>query len=191
MNVFALRLIKVPFVQRTGPVPATLSLDGCVAIVEFGRKELHGWPVDQTARRWNCRAADMVEPFGQFAFLLRIMCMVSMPAMRIRAIQKDLNPSIDRVIRLMARWSCSTMLFKYLHWRSRIPTQASALTLSMTAVFASLDSRSRLNWQPFVPRLESALSAQAQQFASGRSSWLCGDWRWPWTLYRPLRWCPA
>ena len=32
-----------------------------------------------------------------------IMCIVSMPAMTIRALQKDLNPSIGRVIRLMAR----------------------------------------------------------------------------------------
>ena len=32
--------------------------------------------------------------------------MVSIPAMTIRALQKDLNPSIGRVTRLMARWSC-------------------------------------------------------------------------------------
>jgi hypothetical protein len=36
-----------------------------------------------------------------------------MPAIRVRAKRKALNPSFDRVIRLMARWSCSTMLSRY------------------------------------------------------------------------------
>ena len=63
--------------------------------------------------------------------------MVSIPVMMIRALQKDLNPSMGRVIRLMARWSCSTMLFKYLDWRMTMSTQASFLTLSMTAVLAA------------------------------------------------------
>ena len=39
--------------------------------------------------------------------------MVSIPAMMILALQNDLKPSIGRVIRLMARWSCSTMLLRY------------------------------------------------------------------------------
>ncbi len=51
--------------------------------------------------------------------------MVSIPAMMIRALQNDLNPSIARVIRLMARWSCLTMLFKNLFCRIKISTQAS------------------------------------------------------------------
>ncbi len=52
--------------------------------------------------------------------------MVSIPAMMIRALQSDLNPSIARVIRLMARCSCSTMLFKYLFCRIKISIQESA-----------------------------------------------------------------
>jgi len=40
--------------------------------------------------------------------------MVSIPAMTIRAVKKDLKPSIGRVTRLMARWSCSMMLLRYL-----------------------------------------------------------------------------
>ena len=42
------------------------------------------------------------------------MCIVSISAMMILALPTDLNPSIGRVIRLMARWSCSTMLLRYL-----------------------------------------------------------------------------
>jgi len=61
-----------------------------------------------------------------------------------RARQNDLNPRIGRAIRLMARWSCSTMLLRYLHWHMRLSTQASALTLSMAAVLAA---DSDLFWQ--------------------------------------------
>jgi hypothetical protein len=43
-----------------------------------------------------------------------IMCMTSMPIRMTRAQSKSLNPSIGLVRRLMARWSCSTTLFKYL-----------------------------------------------------------------------------
>ena len=50
---------------------------------------------------------------------LRIMCMVSIPAMMIRALQNDLNPNIARVIRLMAQWSCSTMLLTNLTMAAR------------------------------------------------------------------------
>jgi hypothetical protein len=63
--------------------------------------------------------------------------MLSMPGMMMRARQNDLNPRIGRAIRLMARWSCSTMLLRYLHWHMRLSTQASALTLSMAAVLAA------------------------------------------------------
>jgi hypothetical protein len=42
--------------------------------------------------------------------------MVSMPAIRIRAQQTVLNPSIGQVMRLMARWSFSTMLSRYFDW---------------------------------------------------------------------------
>ena len=36
--------------------------------------------------------------------------MSSMPPRVMAADQKDLNPSMGRVFRLIARWSCSTML---------------------------------------------------------------------------------
>src|SRR5262249_30759171 len=51
---------------------------------------------------------------------LRMTCMTSMPAMVQRAAQNDLKPSIGRVIRFTARWSCSTMLLRYLQWRMAI-----------------------------------------------------------------------
>ena len=44
---------------------------------------------------------------------LRIACMTSMPAIVHRAAQKDLKPSMGRVSRFTARWSCSTMLLRY------------------------------------------------------------------------------
>jgi hypothetical protein len=45
-----------------------------------------------------------------FADPLRIMCMISRPARVIAADQKALNPNIGLASRVMARWSCSTML---------------------------------------------------------------------------------
>lgn len=51
---------------------------------------------------------------------LRIMCMISMPAMVIAADQKLLKPSIGLVICLIAQWSCSAMLLSYLTWRISI-----------------------------------------------------------------------
>ena len=60
-------------------------------------------------------------PLPQF-FICRflIMCMSSMPERRMRAQRKSLKPSIGLVRCLMARWSCSTMLFGYLTWRTTI-----------------------------------------------------------------------
>ena len=46
-----------------------------------------------------------------------IMCIVSMPPRIMRAQSKSLDPCIGRVMRLMARWLCSTTLFKYLTLR--------------------------------------------------------------------------
>jgi hypothetical protein len=48
---------------------------------------------------------------------LRIMCISSTPPKMIRAQRKSLKPCIGRVMRLTARWSCSTMLLRYLHCR--------------------------------------------------------------------------
>ena len=53
--------------------------------------------------------------------------MISMPAMVVAADQKLLKPSIGLVIRLTARWSCSTMLLRYLIWRISIPASCSLL----------------------------------------------------------------
>jgi hypothetical protein len=50
---------------------------------------------------------------------LRIMCGISStPPRMIRAERKSLKPCIGRVMRLTARWSCSTMLLRYLCRRS-------------------------------------------------------------------------
>src|ERR1035438_2791190 len=45
------------------------------------------------------------------------MCMSSMPLRMIRAQRKSLKPCIGRVMRLTARWCCSTMLLRNLHCR--------------------------------------------------------------------------
>ena len=66
--------------------------------------------------------------------------MISMPAIKMRANRKVLNPSIDRVIRLMARWSCSTMLLRYFDWRSSMAKPLSAWMLTMAAVLEPLSS---------------------------------------------------
>jgi len=46
---------------------------------------------------------------------LRITCMVSMPATVIAAVRKLLKRSTSLVIRVTARWSCSTMLLQQRH----------------------------------------------------------------------------
>jgi hypothetical protein len=48
----------------------------------------------------------------------------------------DLKLSIGLVTRLIARWSCSTMLLRYLLWRTGIGTSRPALTASMAALCA-------------------------------------------------------
>src|ERR1700687_4314612 len=49
---------------------------------------------------------------------LRIRWASSTPAIVIAAFANDLNPAIDAQRLLMARWSCSTMLFRYLQVRT-------------------------------------------------------------------------
>ena len=66
----------------------------------------------------------MVGLFEKSARPFWTISMVSMPTIRIRALQNDLSRSIGRVIRLMAGLSCSTMVLRYLHWRSMISTQS-------------------------------------------------------------------
>ena len=62
--------------------------------------------------------------------------MSSMPARVAAADLNDLKPSIGRTVRLTARWSCSTMLLRYLTWRISMPGWCSALQLSIAAVLA-------------------------------------------------------
>ena len=50
---------------------------------------------------------------GSESWPFRIMFAASIPANAEAADAKALSPSIDRVRRLMKRWSCSTALFKY------------------------------------------------------------------------------
>lgn len=49
---------------------------------------------------------------------LRIRCASSMPEIVMAAIANDLNPAIDAQRRLMARWSCSMRLLRYLFVRT-------------------------------------------------------------------------
>ena len=53
--------------------------------------------------------------------------MSSMPARVTEADQNDLNPSIGRILRLIAWWSCSTMLLRSLTCRSSIFVSCSEL----------------------------------------------------------------
>ena len=66
------------------------------------------------------------------------MCMISIPASVMAADQNDLNPNIGRVLRWIARWSCSMTLFRYLTRRSSMSTPFSAWYASMAAVLAPL-----------------------------------------------------
>lgn len=45
-----------------------------------------------------------------------------MPASTLLAARNDLKPSTGQVTRLIARWSCSAMLLRYLAWRTVIDT---------------------------------------------------------------------
>ena len=83
-------------------------------------------------------AGDVAWSFMSQSWPLRIMGIVSMPAIRMRAHRKVLNPSVDRVIRLMARRSCSTMLLRYFDWRSSMAKPLSAWKLTMAAVLEPL-----------------------------------------------------
>jgi hypothetical protein len=74
-----------------------------------------------------------------------------MPAMIILAFQNDLKPSIGRVIRLMAWWSCSTRLLRYLEGRNSILkdlTKPIATKVPDCYVFDTLDGvrRVRADW---------------------------------------------
>jgi hypothetical protein len=68
-----------------------------VALVESVRKKLPRRPNNQAARMQKYCVTNMVNSLGQFNCPLRMMCIVSIPAMRIRALQKDLHSSIGWV----------------------------------------------------------------------------------------------
>jgi hypothetical protein len=58
--------------------------------------------------------------------------------------------SIGRVTCPMARWFCSTVLLRYLTWRTRIGTSRPALIASIAALLARLLSIATLSGSPFV-----------------------------------------
>ncbi len=119
-----------------------------------------------------------------------IMCMVSIPPMRIRALQNDLKPIIGRVIRFTARWSCSTMLFRYLDWRIRMSTQAPVFTLSMAAVLAPLLSMVTYSGKScrLMARSRKRRAAAISRLAVSRKSTVSPSWsaalqpRSPWLV---------
>lgn len=57
-----------------------------------------------------------------FIWPFAIMCMGSISPEMMRAQRKLLNTRIDRAMRLIARWSCSTTLFRYFDCRILIGT---------------------------------------------------------------------
>jgi len=66
-----------------------------------------------------------------------------------RAQRKLLNPSVGRAMRLIARWSCSTTLFRYFDCRILIGTSRSALIAFSPARFAPLLSMITVSGTPF------------------------------------------
>jgi len=66
-----------------------------------------------------------------------------------RAQRRLLNPSIGRTMRLIARWSCSTTLFRYFDCRILIGTSRSALIAFSPARFAPLLSIVTVSGTPF------------------------------------------
>lgn len=87
----------------------------------------------------------MAEPSGQFICPFLIMCIVSMPAMMIRALQNDLNPYMGPVILLKVRWSCLTMLWGHLLWRMRLSTSVGHCATGARAALLLVLSQARQN----------------------------------------------
>jgi len=80
---------------------------------------------------------------------LAIICINSMPLNKMRAQRNVLNPNIDRVRRLIARWSCSTMLLRYLTWRILMGVSRPAFTACKPARSAPLLSMVTVSGAPF------------------------------------------
>ena len=122
------------------------------------------------AKNWS--ANDMGAASSMANWLFRIMCINSMPASTELADRNDLKLSIGLVTRLMARWSCSTMLLRYLTWRTKIGTSRPALIASIAALLAPLLSIATLPGSPFAPMALSKkrFAAAMSRFAVSRKS---------------------
>src|SRR5476649_2541508 len=143
---------------------------GCVALLirrrnfpgkEQGCLKLDGLvlPAHKIGRRTTSHRRDRFVNWP-----LRIMCMSSTPASTQPAPRNDLRLSIGLVTRLMARWSCSTMLLRCLTWRTTIGTSRPALTASMAALLAPLLSMATLSGAPF-----SRMALSKKRFAAAMS----------------------
>ena len=88
------------------------------------------------AQKWSASGSSL-QPCCM-SWPLRIMCINSMPARTFLADRNDLKLSIGLVTRLMARWSCSTMLFRYLTCQTTIGVSRLALMPSIAALLVPL-----------------------------------------------------
>ena len=94
--------------------------DGSVARFGITRENPLGGPryAANPNTLWISCVCPTTSPFAiHRACPLRSACMISMPRKVRHAVVNRLKPSIGRVRSLMNRWSCSMMLFRYLHWR--------------------------------------------------------------------------
>jgi hypothetical protein len=100
---------------------------------------------------------------------LRMRCASSMPAIVMAAFLNDLNPAIDSQRRLIARWSCSMRLFRYLfvrtltlrqhgcsrrssHKARRLGTCSSSVTLRGTRGSVEQSALRKNAWAAAIPR---------------------------------------
>lgn len=67
----------------------------------------------------NCSCASRSPLPTHLARPFRIMCTASIPCIVRHAIAKDWYPLVSQTRFFETRWSCSTTLFRHLHWRSR------------------------------------------------------------------------
>ena len=108
----------------------------------------------------------------------RIMCINSIPASTHLADWNDLKLSIGLVTRLMARWSCSTMLLRYFTCRTMTGVSPRALISSMAALLAPLLSKVTFSGTPLAfmalskNRRAAALSRLAVRRKSTRLAFL-------------------
>jgi hypothetical protein len=103
---------------------------------------------------------------------LRIMCISSMPTNTFPAAQNDLKFSIARVIRLIAQWSCSTMLFRYLICLTSIGAPLCSMTSSMAALLDPLLSIVTFSGTPlvFMPLVKNRIAAALSLWAVSKKS---------------------